>query len=191
MGSVWYCDQPYGNHKIGKTIKELCKNAGLVGKFTNHSLCAMSATCMYDHGIPEQIIKGITGHKSECVYNYKRTSDKLREKASKTISGASDGENCEQSLGKVTQKKVEVQTQSESLKQQLDELLSACNIIKNVIKTRLEMRKKQGEKCHGIKRKMAQSLVKKTKKRCKKQVGVVGGKGHVVIDLNLNVNMKK
>ena len=76
VGDVWYCDQPYGDHKIGKTIKELCNNAGLVRKFTNYSLYATSTTCMYDHDIPKQIIQEITGHQSECVYNYKRTSDK-------------------------------------------------------------------------------------------------------------------
>ena len=35
---------------------------------------------------PEQIIKEVTGHRSDCVRNYKRTSDELREEASHAIS---------------------------------------------------------------------------------------------------------
>ena len=42
---------------------------------------------MYDEDIPEQIIKEITGHKSECIHTYKCTSDAVRECASKIISG--------------------------------------------------------------------------------------------------------
>ena len=53
------------------------------------------------------------------------------------------------------------------------------------------MRKTQGDKCRGIKRKIAQSLVKKTKKRCKRKVVSEGGKRYVVIDVNLNVNLEK
>ena len=33
---TWYCDQPYGVNRIKTTVKDLCKEAGLVGNFTNH-----------------------------------------------------------------------------------------------------------------------------------------------------------
>ena len=85
--SVWYWDQPYGKSKIGTTVKEVCKLAKLQGKFTNHSLRASSTTRMYDSDIPEQVIKEITGHKSDCVRVYKRTSDKLLKNASSSIGG--------------------------------------------------------------------------------------------------------
>ena len=75
--SVWYCDQPLGTNKVGKTVKNLCSRAGFVGKYTNHSLRAMSVSCMYQSHIPEQIIKEITGHRSDCVRTYKRTSDEI------------------------------------------------------------------------------------------------------------------
>ena len=83
---MWYCDQPYGINKIKATIKEMCKEAGLVGKFTNHSLHATCASRMYDKDVPEQLIKEVTGHHSECVRTYKRTSDQLRESVSHTVS---------------------------------------------------------------------------------------------------------
>ena len=84
---VWYCDQPYGVNKVSNTVKNLCKKAGLQGKFTNHSLRATSASHMYQSNVLEQVIKEVTGHKSDCVRIYKRTTDDIWEQASKKISG--------------------------------------------------------------------------------------------------------
>ena len=42
--SVWFCDQPLGNNKVTTAVKTICKKAGFVGKFTNHSLRATSAS---------------------------------------------------------------------------------------------------------------------------------------------------
>ena len=196
---VWFCDQPYGNHKVSSTIKLMCKKAGLVGKYTNHSLRASSASRMYESEIPEQVIKEITGHRSECVRTYKRTPDSIKQKASVTISGGTviDSRNvgkkvcdeieCVEDV-KVEEKNMEI---GEETKQRLEESLTACKIIKNVIKTRMELRKKQGDKDKLGKRRMAQKLVKKQKKSNRKKVSVRGGKQNVVIDVNLNVKMVK
>ena len=73
--SCWFCDQPYGINKVKGTVKEICRQAGIIGKFTNHSLRATCATRMYHSNVPEQIIKETTGHRSECVRQYKRTSE--------------------------------------------------------------------------------------------------------------------
>ena len=67
LPNLWYCNQPYGVNKVKTTVKELCKMAGIIGKFTNHSLGATCASRMYDHDIPEQIIKEVMGHKSDCM----------------------------------------------------------------------------------------------------------------------------
>ena len=71
LPNLWYCDQPYGLNKVKTTVKELCKLAGITSKFTSHSLRVTCASRMYDHDIPEQIIKEVTGHKSDCVCAYK------------------------------------------------------------------------------------------------------------------------
>ena len=206
--AVWYCDQPYGNHKVSSTIKDMCSKAGLVGKFTNHSLRATSASRMYENDIPEQVIKEITGHRSEAVRMYKRTPDVIRERASLTINGAGpstskcgiesgeiivkDGESNKenenkQGVSNCTEKQnVDEFTDQDHLNARLKESLSACNIIKNVVKTRLELRKKQGAKDKICKRKVAQKLVKKQKKIGKKIVSKLGEK-RVVIDVNVNV----
>ena len=67
LPNVWYCDQLYGVNKIKTTVKEICKSGGLEGNFTNHSLRATCASRLFDQNVPEQIIKEITGHKSDCV----------------------------------------------------------------------------------------------------------------------------
>ena len=68
-------------------MKRLCNLAGFEGKFTNHSLHATSASRIYQSEVPEQIIKEITGHCSDCVRTYKRMSDDIKKKASATICG--------------------------------------------------------------------------------------------------------
>ncbi len=81
----WYADKPIGVNSLKKTVKELTSQAGLVGNFTNHSLWSTTATRMYSQGIDEQVIKEVTGHKSDAVRAYKRTSDDLLMQASEVI----------------------------------------------------------------------------------------------------------
>ena len=121
----------------------------------------MSASRMYENDIPEQVIKEINGHHSECVRMYKYTPDSIKERASMTI----NGQNVVKSDQNIVKKwliikwvedcepksKCKHDSDDESmvgneLKKRLDKSLSVCNIIKNVIKMRLEMRKKQGDK---------------------------------------------
>ena len=66
-------------------VKDICSKVGLEGKFSNHSLRATCTSRMYANEVPEQIIKEVTGHRSDCVRQYKRTNDELREKASLTL----------------------------------------------------------------------------------------------------------
>ena len=54
---MWYCDQPYGINKIRYTVNKICKERGIEGHFTNHSLRATCASRMFEHNVPEQIIK--------------------------------------------------------------------------------------------------------------------------------------
>ena len=54
--SVWYLDRPVGVNTLRDTIKEICKDAGFPGFYSNHSLHSTSATRMYEGGIDEQVI---------------------------------------------------------------------------------------------------------------------------------------
>ena len=56
-----------GLNRIKTVIKDVCYKAGLVGEFTNHSLRALRGSRMFDNDVPEQIIKEVTGHRSEYV----------------------------------------------------------------------------------------------------------------------------
>ena len=190
---VWFCDQPFGNNKIAATVKELCKKGGLDGHYTNHSLRATSASRMYQSNVPEQISKEITGHRSDCVRTYKPTSDSIRKVASETISGESGVVGEEQSVDnpkeEIKEEKID-QVLNEHQKQRLTESLSLCQMLKNVIRTRMELRKKK-KKCKLGVKKVASKLVKKEKKGYIKRSGSKSSNKSIVIDLNVNVNLRK
>ena len=167
--SVWYCDQPYGVNKIKSTVKDICKEGGLTGNFTNHSLRASCASRMYDKNVPEQLIKEVTGHRSDCVRVYKRTGDHLKQAASNVVAGErpskkvkSDGEDGPN-----------IKFGSKGQKVEKDNALTYQQMIKNVVKTRGELRSKRLAKC----KLHARRLLSKAKK--------------YTIDLNLNMNLVK
>ncbi len=84
-GKTWYTDKPIRVNSLKKIVRNLAREAGLVGHFTNHSLRAMAATQMYNGGVDEQVIKEITGHKSDSVRAYKHTNVGLLKRAASTI----------------------------------------------------------------------------------------------------------
>ncbi|CAC5381937.1 unnamed protein product [Mytilus coruscus] len=75
------------------TVKRLCTSIGLTGKRTNHSLRASAATRLYNAGIEEQRVAETTGHRSNAVRVYKRTSAYQQIEASNILYGLrpSDG----------------------------------------------------------------------------------------------------
>ena len=86
---VWYSKQCIGIHKVENMVKNLMKDAGIEGYFTNHSLRATNATRLYAAGVPEQLITETTGHKSIAVQSYKRTTDIQRQEVSRIIQSSS------------------------------------------------------------------------------------------------------
>ncbi len=82
---------------LKKTVARLTAAVGLCGHFTNHSLRATAATRLYHKGIDEQVIKEVTGHTSDAVWSYKRTSDEQLKFASQSLAvKSSAGAVCEQ-----------------------------------------------------------------------------------------------
>lgn len=74
----WYVDKPIGKNVISKMTTQICAEAGILEKRTNHSLRATCATRMFEGKVDEQIIMERTGHTSVMgVRTYKRTSDVL------------------------------------------------------------------------------------------------------------------
>ncbi|KAK6167160.1 hypothetical protein SNE40_021255 [Patella caerulea] len=86
---VWYCDSPVGIHTIQSTVKRLCQSAGIIGYFTNHSLRATAATRLYQAGVDEQLMTEKTGHRSNAVRAYKRTSDAQQASVSSVLHSGS------------------------------------------------------------------------------------------------------
>ncbi len=81
----WYIDKPIGINSLHPVVKSLCSKVGLSGKFTNHSLRVSTATRLYQKGVDEQTIKQFTGHKSDSVWFYKQSCDKILENASDVV----------------------------------------------------------------------------------------------------------
>ncbi len=84
-GDVWYARQPLGIHVISKTVGRLCQSAGITGYHTNHSLRATTASRLYQQNFDEQLISETTGHRSNAVRRYKRTTDDQHKAVSDSI----------------------------------------------------------------------------------------------------------
>ena len=177
-------------------MNQICKEAGLVGKYTNYSLCATSASRMYENAVPQQVIKEVTGRKSECVRVYKHTSDSIREHVSNTISGKKCVKQDQKVLNVTQSESSNVETEGDKtrkdpikkLSERDRDSMSVCDMIKNVIKTKMEIR--NTKKCVN---KLAKRIVKKEKKTVIKRLkseGIDGNK-RFIIDLNVNLNVTK
>ncbi len=82
---AWYQDSPVGINKLRNAMKDLAKDAGLAGNFTNHSLHSTAVTHLYQGGIEEQVICELTGYHSLSVRSYKCTHDSQKSAASDVL----------------------------------------------------------------------------------------------------------
>ncbi|XP_046329367.2 uncharacterized protein LOC124113159 [Haliotis rufescens] len=80
----WYLNRPSDN-SIQTTVKRICAMAGITGKNTNHSLRSTAADRLYEANISEQQMCEQTGHRSDAVRVYKRTSDEQKAMASDVL----------------------------------------------------------------------------------------------------------
>jgi hypothetical protein len=103
--AVWYKTGRVGISSLSKYMKEICILANITPR-SNHILRATTATRLYEQGVDEQLIKAQTGHRSDSVQAYKRTSVKQQfevsnmlhtrpEKKQKVQDGTADKENAE------------------------------------------------------------------------------------------------
>ena len=73
--TCWFTCRPIGHNKLEGTVARLCRQAGIPGYHTNHSLRATAATRLYQSGVDEQLVMERTGHRSlDGVRGYKHTS---------------------------------------------------------------------------------------------------------------------
>ena len=79
--AVWYGNCPVDHKMLGETVKRLCKDAGIEGRFTCHSLRATTSQGL-QRGIPDKFEMGrtYTGHRdvrSWQKYQPPNTSSKI------------------------------------------------------------------------------------------------------------------
>ena len=78
---------PLGKDTLRSKLNTMCKQAGISGNKTNHSLRATSATQMYNSGVPEKIIQERTGHRSlEALRMYERINQRQHQAVSSVLS---------------------------------------------------------------------------------------------------------
>ena len=95
--NVWYDNAPIGRDKLQKFMEVMCHEAGISEKKSNHSLRATGATALFNAGIPEKLIKDVTGHRSNALHLYERPSLQQRQEVSKVlVQGAGNKENTPQ-----------------------------------------------------------------------------------------------
>ena len=97
--SVWYSTTPVGHNTLNQTVKQLCKQAGIPGFKTNHSLRVTSATRLFQSGMDEQLIMSRTGHRSvQGVRTYKRISDDQKQTISSVLNATTNGQEAATSI---------------------------------------------------------------------------------------------
>ena len=83
----WYGKQQLGVHPLEKVVSEIARDGGIPGYRTNHSLRVTAASRLYQADVDEQLIKEVTGHRSDAVRNYKRTTEPMKRKLSAILAG--------------------------------------------------------------------------------------------------------
>ena len=82
---VWYDNVPIGRDKLKTFLEVICREAGIGEKKTNHSLRATGATALFNAGVPEKLIRDVTGHRSNALQLYERPSLQQRQEVSKVL----------------------------------------------------------------------------------------------------------
>ena len=79
--SVWYDCAPVGINKLKKFMESMCSDAGIPGKKTNNSLRETGATALFNAGVPERVIRDVTGHRSNALLTYQRPTLEQKQEA--------------------------------------------------------------------------------------------------------------
>ena len=105
-------------------MKDVCKEAGVEKKYTNHSLRATGATRLFQSGTPENVIMERSGHRSlDGVRQYERVSQD-QHIAAQAILNVTDGYKSFDSEVKEAQKRIKSRP-SPRKKQPLAEIQTA------------------------------------------------------------------
>ena len=97
-GDIWYDNVAIGRDKLASFLRDMCREAGITEKKTNHSLHATGASALFTAGLPEKLMRDVTGHRSNALHLYDRPSLQQQQEVSKVlVQGSSDKENAPKS----------------------------------------------------------------------------------------------
>ncbi len=83
----WFSPVPVEKNMLATMLKNMCSEAQIDGRKTNHSLRATGASELFQAGVPEKIIKERTGHHSlEALRTYERTTTEQHQAISDILS---------------------------------------------------------------------------------------------------------
>ena len=80
----WYDCAPVGKETMKKYMATMCAAAGIERK-TNHSLRATGASAMFHAGVPEKLIRDVTGHTSNALHLYEHPTLQQKQEVSKIL----------------------------------------------------------------------------------------------------------
>ena len=84
----WFAPVPIDKNSLNTMLKDICHEAGITGRKTNHSLRATGASELFAAGVPEKIIKERTGHRAlDALHVYEHTTS-TQHQAVSTILGS-------------------------------------------------------------------------------------------------------
>lgn len=129
-GAMWYSKVPVGHNTLSQTVGRLCKQAGITGLKTHHSLRVTSATRLFQSGVDEQAIMSHTGHRSvDDVRSYKRISEEQKKAVSGILNSACTKVNSIQAQPESCKRmKLDGQDQAVSVTSQSDTSMTLTNL---------------------------------------------------------------
>ena len=82
---AWYKNAAIGKNTLGSTMKNMTNEAGLGGRFSNHTVRKTSLTNLLQAGVPPTVIQHISGHKNVGSISHYATASKAQVKCMNEI----------------------------------------------------------------------------------------------------------
>ncbi|XP_077987470.1 uncharacterized protein KIAA1958-like [Glandiceps talaboti] len=91
---IWYKRQPMGVNKLDSLLSTMCKQAGIEGRKTNHSVRRSMIRRLHDSGIPPTKLMQLSGHRNvQSINHYAINSMEDQQRMSELLSGSSSRAN--------------------------------------------------------------------------------------------------
>ena len=87
--SQWFADSPIGKNTLAATVKNLMKEAGFEGTYSNHSCRRTAVTRIITATKDTSLAKAATGHKSSAVSEYDESASSSSRLISKILQSKS------------------------------------------------------------------------------------------------------